>query len=114
MIRKFFKWVFKSELQELNLQIQKTKEATVTFESHKKALERLLGNVDVSVDVHECCGYARSWAVISLQGTKTDYIKFINLGDSDIREIKRFLGRFERDVNIKIDARPDTSKLLRV
>lgn len=114
MIRKFFKWIFKSELQELNLQIQKNKEATVTFESYQKSLNNVLQNIDVSVDVHEYHRYSNSWAVISLQGSKTDYLKFIELGDTDIYHIQQFLRRFERNANVKIDASPRASQFLRV
>ena len=114
MIRKFFKWIFKSELQELNLQIQKTKEATASFESYQNSLKNVLQNIDVSVDVHEYHRYSKSWAVISLQGSKTDYLKFIDLGDADIRHIQQFLRQFERNANVKIDASPNASQFLRV
>lgn len=114
MIRNFFKWIFKSELQELNLQIQKTKEATAIFESYQKSLKNVLQNIDVSVDVHEYHRYSKNWAVISLQGSKTDFLKFIDLGDADIRHIQQFLRQFERNANIKIDASPNASKFLMV
>ena len=114
MIRKFFKWIFKSELQELNSQIQKTKEATATLESYQKSLKNVLQNIDISVDVHEYHRYSKSWAVISLQGQKSDYLKFIDLGDADIRHIQQFLRQFERNANIKIDASPNASLFLRV
>jgi hypothetical protein len=114
MIRKFFKWIFKSELQKLNLQIQKTKEATLIFESYQKSLKNVLQNIDVSVDVHEYHRYSKSWAVISLQGSKTNYLKFIDLGDAEIRHIQQFLRQFENNINIKIDASPNTSKFLKI
>lgn len=114
MIRKLFKWIFKSELRELNIQIQKTKEATVNFESYQKSLKNVLENIDVSVDVHEFHKYSKSWAVISLQGSKTDYLKFIDLGDADIRYIQQFLRQFERNTKVKIDASPNASQFLRV
>ena len=61
-----------------------------------------MGNIDVSVDVHHRSG---SWAVVSLQGTKTDYIKFIDLGNRDMMEIARFLRQYDR-ANVKLDASP--------
>lgn len=114
MIRKLLKWAFKSELQELNLQLQETKKVMITFENYQKRVENLLQNIDISVDVHEYHSHAKSWAVISLQGHKTDYIKFIDLGDSDILHIQQFLRKFERDIGIKIDASPKASQFLRI
>lgn len=110
MIRKLFKWVFKNELLELQTQIDRTKQATLKYEVQDKRINNLLQNIDVSVDVHQ---YSPSWAVVSLQGQKSDYIKFIELGDSDLREIASFLRRYDREVNIKIDATPNASGLLR-
>ena len=75
-----------------------------------KELSSILDSIDVSVDVHE---HSRSWACISLQGTKQDYIKFVDLGDSQIREISNFLRRYEGSNNIKIDAHPSTSMILK-
>lgn len=114
MIKKFFKWIFKSELNELNAHIQIAKENNSKFQSYKKTIDSLLENIDVSVDVHQHDRYSRSWAVISLQGKKSDYVKFVDLGDSDIRHIQQFLRQFERNSNIKIDAAPDASKWLRI
>ena len=115
MIRKFFKWIFKHELQELNQQIQKTKDATIIFETYNKNLENILQNIDVSVDVHEYHKHSNSWAVISLQGSKTDYLKFIDLGDADIKHIQQFLRQFERkNINVKIDASPNASQFLKI
>lgn len=39
MIRKLFKWIFKAELQELNSQIQRTKEATADYERYQRTLD---------------------------------------------------------------------------
>lgn len=65
-------------------------------------INQMLGNLDVSVDVHL---RSRSWAVLSLQGKKTDFIKFIDLGDRDVCEIQKFLRTFDRE-QVKIDANP--------
>lgn len=149
MIKKIFNWIFKSEIEKLNLEVETIKDSAEKinlehkleierlsldyklkvgeFESEKKeakqlitklqeqhkTFEFLLSNIDVSVDVHEH-NYSPSWAVISLQGQKTDYIKFINLGQSDIKEIASFLRNFERDSNLKIDAYPPTSRFLKI
>ena len=106
-------WVFKNELLELQTQISKAKDATLNYEAQEKRIKNILQNIDVSVDVHEY-KYSPSWAVVSLQGQKTDYIKFIDLRDSDLREIGSFLRRYEREANIKIDASPNASCFLRV
>ena len=116
MIRKFFKWVFKEELQKLNTQIQQLKENNIDFKSYEASVKKVFEHIDVSVDVNDSKydRYARSWAVVSLQGQKADYIKFIDLGNEDMRHIQLFLRQFERSNNIKIDARPDASKWLKL
>lgn len=82
MLKKVFRWIFKSELQQLELQIQKNKDLVANlelinkkiFESESRQLNLLiqksedankrisnvLNNFDVSVDVHE---YSPSWFV---------------------------------------------------
>ena len=115
MIRKFFKWVFKSELETLNVQIQKANDAAKTCDSYTTHIKNILSNIDVSVDVHEYDHrYSPSWAVISLQGHNTDYIKFVDLGERNIQEISSFLHQYERARSIKIDASPHTSQFMRV
>lgn len=64
----------------------------------------LLDKTEVSVDVHN---KSDSWAVISLEGEKKTYIKFIDLSDKDIEEIAEFLSHFDRR---KIDATPRVKK----
>ena len=114
MIKRFFKWLFKLELQELQIQINNSKEQHNRVASLEKSLKNVLGNIDISVDVHEFHRYSNSWAVISIQGKESDYIKFVDLGSSDIREIQQFLRGFERNQNVKIDAIPNTSKFLKI
>lgn len=115
MIRNLLKWVFKSELEELNKKIEQANNAAKTCDSYSTHIKNILSNIDISVDVHEYDHkYSPSWAVISLQGQKTDYIKFMNLGDRDINEIAKILRQFERSGNIKIDAAPNTSRFLKV
>ena len=119
MIRKLLKWLFKSELDELEelqckiaYQINQSKEATKTLQSYKKQLDTIFKSFDISVDVHQ---YSRSWAVISLQGSKTDFIKFIDLGDAELRDIKNFLQQYEKNWdNVKIDASPINTQFLKI
>jgi hypothetical protein len=108
MIRKLFQWIFKKELIELEKATKKCNDAFINYQIQEKRIKNLLGNIDVSVDVHH---YSPSWACISIQGQKMDYIKFIELGDADLREISNFLRRFDRG---KVDASPHESKYLRI
>jgi len=113
MIRKFFKWIFKDELNTLYLEIKKSKNIVNDLSEQKKMFDKVFSNIDVTIDVHEY-KHSPSWAVISLQGQKCDYIKFMDLGESDIREIQKFLRSFERSCKIKIDASPHASQILRI
>lgn len=112
-MRKLLKWVFKKELSELEMELSRARNVVGEVEKQQKKLNKVLSYIDVSVDVHEY-NYSPSWAVISLQGQKTDYIKFVDLGQSDINEISKFLRGFERSKNIKIDASPIASKFLHI
>lgn len=103
LIRNLYRWIFKEELKQLRQEI-------LAIKDYK---DKILSNIEVSVDVHEYNKYSNSWAVISIQGEKADYIKFINLGKSDVMEIKRFLEQFDKRNNIKIDASPNTTPFLK-
>lgn len=109
LLRKLFLYLFKEDFQrmkalerDLEGLIHRQKCATSLAEVRAERIRKLLGNIDVSVDVHQRSG---SWAVVSLQGGKTDYIKFIDLGSRDMMEIARFLRQYDR-ANVKIDASP--------
>lgn len=109
LLRKLFLYLFKEDFQrmkalekDLKGLIHRQKCATSLAEVRAERIRELLGNIDVSVDVHHRSG---SWAVVSLQGGKTDYIKFIDLGSRDMMEIARFLRQYDR-ANVKIDASP--------
>jgi hypothetical protein len=129
MTRRFFKWIFNDELttlendsdmlraklNKLNSTLLNAERITSELNNQMEALNRLLNGIDVSIDVHEYdCSYSPSWAVISLQGQKSDYIKFVSLGESEILEISRFISHFERQANVKVDASPIASDFLRV
>lgn len=109
LLRKLFLYLFKEDFKrmkalerDLEGLIHRQKCATSLAEVRAERIRKLLGNIDVSVDVHHHSG---SWAVVSLQGAKTDYIKFIDLGNRDMMEIARFLRQYDRE-NVKIDASP--------
>ena len=113
-LKKLFNWIFEEELSKLKKETENAyQQSLIANDILKRAKQRakdinnLLGNLDVSVDIHR---YSSSWAVISLQGKTTDYLKFVNLGESQIREIAQFLSNFDRS---KIDANPLETKMLR-
>lgn len=115
LLRKLFFWLFKEDFERMNKLesdlkglIHRQKCATQEAEVRAERIRKLLGNIDVSVDVHQRSG---SWAVVSLQGGKTDYIKFVDLDQRSIREIAFFLRQFDRK-NVKIDANPFDRQML--
>lgn len=115
LLRKLFFWLFKEDFERMNKLesdlkglIHRQKCATQEAEVRAERIRELLGNIDVSVDVHQRSG---SWAVVSLQGGKTDYIKFVDLDQRSIREIAFFLRQFDRK-NVKIDANPFDRQML--
>lgn len=113
IIRNIFRFALKEEIDRLNRKEKELDSRISESIKHMNTFKQLLDNIDVSVDVHEN-SYSPSWAVISLQGQKTDYIKFIDLRDSDIRDVSFFLRRYEKLRNIKIDASPRASSFLRI
>lgn len=118
LLRKLFLYLFKEDFQrmealealerDLKELIHRQKCATSLAEVRAERIRQLLGNIDVSVDVHQRSG---SWAVVSLQGGKTDYIKFVDLDERSLREISSFLRQYDRQ-NVKIDANPFDRKML--
>jgi len=107
MIRKLFNWIFKAELETLKRNISNAEKLTEELLIKKEKIDNLLGNIDISVDHHL---YAPSWAVISIQGKESDYIKFIELGEKDIRDLQLFLQRYDRK---KVDSLPRFSKMIK-
>lgn len=108
MLKKLFNYIFASQISELNNEITELKKLCIIKQSEIKELrdlsikyDNIVSNIDVSIDYHQ---YSNSWCCISIQGQKADYIKFIDLGDSDIKYIQNFLRNYEK--NIKIDATP--------
>lgn len=114
-IKSILRWAFQEELQSLQNEINK-EEKLINFlrkqqekvEKYNAKFENLFNNLEVSVDHHQ---RSNSWAVISLQGQKADYIKFIDLGQRDIQTIQEFLRQFDR---IKIDCSPQASKFFKI
>jgi len=102
LLKKLVRWALQDEINKLNIYTNEN------YAMYKK-LNGMLENIDASVDYHH--QYGASWAVISLQGKTFDYIKFVDLGNSDIMEIQRFLRRYDRT---KVDAAPSESAFLRI
>ncbi|MEG1905176.1 MAG: hypothetical protein RR212_12335 [Bacteroidales bacterium] len=103
IIKRFLIWCFREELNQYNSIMAQCEQERILLQEQINRTKNVLSNFDISIDVHH---YAPSWAVISLQGKKTDYLKFIDLGDRDIREISQFLSQFDRMNHIKIDCSP--------
>ena len=110
-----FSWVFSEEVELMNATIRKTNEIRLVAEYQKKQmdamvkkLEGTVGSIDVSIDVDDR-QRSSSWAVVSVQGQR-NFIKFVDLGNRDAEQIRRFLRNFEHQ---NIDAPPMATKFLR-
>ncbi|MBD8348563.1 hypothetical protein [Dysgonomonas sp. HGC4] len=106
-LKKFFQWVFSYELGKIASEIRQCEKERKALKEQADRVSNLLSNLDISVDLHH---YSPSWAVISLQGQKTDYIKFIQMNDRTIMDIDRVLRQFERS---KVDCSPMEHAFLR-
>lgn len=95
LLKKLFKWILLEEIKELENNKQQ-----LTLLKHD--FYDLFTDIKVGVDYHE---KSSSWAVISLQGEKLDYLKFIDLERKDIQDIQHFLRHFDKR-NRTIDANP--------
>ena len=108
---KFKKWLFKEELndiketQEKYDELQKSVKRAVTlineaYNMHNKShilLEDCRKFMNSICDVGTDIGYRsvdHSWAVICVHGNM-DYVKFVDMKQSDIRSIANFLKNFE-------------------
>ena len=113
--KNFLKWIFKEEIVEMKKKFDDEIAELNTFRNIiRHDVNELKQFVDVSIDVHEPHRPSKSWAVISIQGHKMDYIKFVDLGDMEIREIGGFLRQFERPFGRRhtIDARSDIKSFI--
>lgn len=103
ILRKLLKKLFEACYAEELAQMRKLH---TEMSQNCRDIHNILGNLDVSADIHMKSG---SWAVVSIQGKKTDYIKFIDLHGKDVLEIQRYLSLFDRE-RVKIDANPFIAK----
>lgn len=93
-------WLFSAELSKIESALRQCERERKLLTEQAERVKNLLSNLDISVDLHH---YSPSWAIISLQGQKTDYIKFVQLDDRTIMDIERMLRQFERS---KVDCSP--------
>jgi hypothetical protein len=92
--KQFVRWLLDGQiekLESLKKECESLKKESLLLEQR---LRNTVGSIDVAVDVHM---KSPSWAVICIQGKKTDFVKFLDLGERDLNEIAYFLKRFERN-----------------
>lgn len=111
---KLKKWLFSEELNELQTEIDHVKkeydwlkdvtsnsmnllnaarsDCNLATEEIKRCKEMMNQICDVGLDVAR--DEYHSWAVVCIHG-KMDFVKFVPLNHSDIREVEQFLKRFE-------------------
>ena len=102
-IKKIIRWAFAEEVGVMNERLE-------SIQKLQSELQGVVKTMEVCVDVHEY-GPSPSWAVISIQGQKADYIKFVDLGRAEVLEIAKFISQFDRR---KVDATPTASHFLRI
>lgn len=89
--------VFKEDID--NIKSMKLQcENTLNEVNKIKSLYQQITNVGVDVDYYG----KNSWAVICIDG-HPEYVKFVDLKESEARDIENFLRRFERS-NIVVDS----------
>ena len=104
--QKFARWLLNEQI--LKLEITQ-KQYDYLLKKHQKLdieqskfvdnLKNTVGNIDVAVDIHM---KSSSWAIICIQGKKSDFIKFVDFGQREIIEISNYLRRFEKQ-NVRLD-----------
>jgi hypothetical protein len=104
IIKRIIDWLYSEDMKAMEEELE-------NFRKQAKRLDTILNEVDVSVSVEQ---RSRSWAVISIQGERSDFIKFINLNNQDIYDVHRFLSQYDRKNNITIDAAPSDTAFLKM
>lgn len=96
-LKRFFCYLF-----EIDNEIKKLKELQIELKQSKDRFDEIFGRLEISVDYHEHHEH-NNWAVISIAGEGSDFIKFVNLNSKDLMEIKRFMSVFDKS---KVDHSP--------
>ena len=103
----FFEWAFSDELSNMRTTCEQQQRATLQMKhevddlrilqnavnAYKKKLESMLGGISISANIPR---KGENWAVISIQGEKIDYVKFIALPKNDMIAISKFLAQFDQ------------------
>jgi len=116
MIKKLFRWIFATEIKSLETtvaicenQTRLANEAISTVKAQEARIKAVFGNIECSMDTH--IKYGKNWAVISIEGQETDYIKFVSFPKENLKQLQDFLSNFDRS---KIDAAPNTTGFIRI
>lgn len=102
----FLEWAFSEEFNNMRTTCEQQQRTTTQMQKeiedlrilqnqlgiYEKKLKSLLGSISVSANLPK---KAENWAVISIQGEKIDYVKFIALPKNDMIAISRFLAQFQ-------------------
>jgi hypothetical protein len=102
----FLEWAFSEEFDNMRTTCEQQQRTTTQMQKeiedlrilqnqlgiYEKKLKSLLGTISVSANLPK---KAENWAVISIQGEKIDYVKFIALPKNDMIAISRFLAQFQ-------------------
>lgn len=102
----FLEWAFSEEFDNMRTTCEQQQRTTTQMQReienlrilqnqlgiYEKKLKSLLGTISVSANLPK---KAENWAVISIQGEKIDYVKFIALPKNDMIAISRFLAQFQ-------------------
>ena len=89
--------VFKEDIDSIKSMKLQCKN-TLNEVNKMKSLYQQITNVGVAVDYYG----KNSWAVICIDG-HPEYVKFVDLKESEARDIKNFLRRFEKS-NVVVDS----------
>lgn len=103
----FFEWAFSDELSSMRTTCEQQQKTTLqmkheieelrilqnTVNVYKKKLESMLGGISISANIPR---KGENWAVISIQGERIDYVKFIALPKNDMIAISKFLAQFDQ------------------
>ena len=102
----FLEWAFSEEFDNMRTTCEQQQRTTTQMQKeiedlrilqnqlgiYEKKLKSLLGPISVSANLPK---KAENWAVISIQGEKIDYVKFIALPKNGMIAISRFLAQFQ-------------------
>ncbi len=103
----FFEWAFSDELSNMRTTCEQQQKTTQQMQKeiedlrilqnqlivYRRRMETLLGSISISANLPK---KSENWAVISIQGEKIDYVKFVALPKNDMIAISQFLAQFDQ------------------